>query len=51
VLGLVLTLLVPVARRPPELRLTIIEPTPSVAARAIQGVELQLNIAPGSPVL
>jgi MFS transporter, AAHS family, benzoate transport protein len=30
--GLVLTLLVPVARRPRELRSTIIEPTPSVAA-------------------
>ena len=32
-LGLVLTLLVPVAHRPRELRSTIIEPTPAVAAR------------------
>jgi AAHS family benzoate transporter-like MFS transporter len=32
-LGLVLTLLVPVAHRPRELRATIIEPTPSVAAQ------------------
>ena len=33
-LGLVLTLLVPVGHRPGELRSTNIEPTPSVAARA-----------------
>jgi AAHS family benzoate transporter-like MFS transporter len=35
-LGLVLTLLVPVAHRPRELRTTVIEPTPSVAARSVK---------------
>ena len=37
-LGLVLTLLVPVARHPRELRSTLIEPTPAVVARSAEPV-------------
>ena len=47
-LGLVLTLLVPVAYRPRELRSTNIEPTPAVAARTRSGY---LASSPGSPAV